>query len=289
MPQPSSPHTPDTPPGRPLRKGTVLSVVSLTACVLLGGVARSADGTAPTIRLFPTTVIEEIRLTGQVAEQMESGLQGVIARLEEQEALYREARCEGAEGDPGCSSIARNLGATYLEMLNVMETQLPEMERAVNATRVGLEKRLRNELGHKLSPWALQDTLLGGDGSGKANTRERPAMRGKSGLRLSQRFRQYHQLVATSTGGADDSLAVVAADIYLDMQEASVLIAQTRQEIARATLLEQLNQSFGQITPEMQQVVGGVKAILFGEQDAEPIPGPRPSGDDAPWRSPLEM
>jgi hypothetical protein len=244
---------------------------------------------APTIRLFPTTVVEEIRLTGQAAAALETGLQEIIGRLETQESLYREARCEGAEGDPGCERIARNLGATYLEMLEAMERQLPEMERAVNATRDGLEQRLRNELGNKLSPWMLQEMLLGADPAAPVADDSRPALRGRSGLRLSERFRQYHELVSTSGGGADQSMAVVAADIYLDMREAGALIARTRQEIARATLLEQLNQSFGRVTPEMQQVVGGVKRILFGESDARPIASPLPSGEDAPWRSPLEM
>ena len=67
---------------------------------------------------------------------------------------------------------------------------------------------------------------------------------------------------------AGQSLAVAASDIYLDMQEASELIAKTRGEINRAQLMEQLNQSFGSITPEMQQVVVGVKGILFGESEA---------------------
>ena len=41
------------------------------------------------------------------------------------------------------------------------------------------------------------------------------------------------------------------------------------EEIARATLVEQLNQSFGTITPEMMEVVGGVKSILFGDETLE--------------------
>lgn len=270
--------------------GTTDAALALLVLFCAGAgprVVLAAD--SPTIRLFPTTVIEEIRLTGQVAEAMETGLQDVIARLESQELLYREARCEGAEGDPGCERIARNMGATYLEMLEIMEAQLPEMERAVNATRTGLEKRLRNELGNRHSPWTLQEMLLGADAPGDPGAGSRPALRGRSGLRLSERFRQYHQLVSASSATADQSMAVVAADIYLDMQEASVLIARTRQEIARATLLEQLNQSFGRITPQMQQVVNGVKSILFGDAEAQPIADPLPSAEDSPWRSPLEM
>lgn len=262
-----------------------------SALIGVGGLLPAlalAQASGPSIKLFPTTVLEEIRTTGEVAAEMESGLQSVIAQLDQQQQLYQEARCDGAEGDPGCERIAKNMGATYLEMLTIMDQRLPEMERAVNATHASLEKRLRSELGRKLSPWTLQETLLGNSPDGTEPSQ--PALRGRSGLRLSERFRQYYQLVSTSGPSTDQSLAVVASDIYLDMHEASTLIAQTRQEITRATLLEQLNQSFGIITPEMQAIVGGVKSILFGEEYEDTVlAGPPPGNENQPWRSPLEM
>jgi hypothetical protein len=54
--------------------------------------------------------------------------------------------------------------------------------------------------------------------------------------------------------------------------------------------MEQLNQSFGTITPEMQQVVDGVKSILFGDVESPyQVAGPPPGAEDKPYRSPLEM
>ena len=74
------------------------------------------------------------------------------------------------------------------------------------------------------------------------------------------------------------------------MDEAARLIAATQEEISRAALMEQLNQSFGAITPEMAAVVGGVKAILFGETDeAAPIAAPPIAPGDQQFVSPLEM
>ena len=109
-------------------------------------------------------------------------------------------------------------------------------------------------------------------------------------MRLSERFKQYYQLVATSGAKGDQSLAVLASDIYLDMEETSLLIQRTRQEIARASLMEQLNQSFGIITPEMIEVVGGVKTILFGDADGAPlVAGPPPGSVEQAYRSPLEQ
>lgn len=281
-----------TEPGRDAKDRPWRAVITLLAAMGItlaapAVVHAAADG--PSIRLFPTSVLEDIRETGYVAEEMETGLQDVIARMDQQQQLYQDSKCEGAEADPGCARIAKQLGATYLEMLNIMSERMPDMERAVNATESSLEKRLRSELGQKMTPWTLQENLLGNNAQTGASPPE-PRLRGRSGMRLSQRFRQYYQLVAQSGSNSGQSLAVVASDIYLDMSEASELIARTQEEIGRAALMEQLNQSFGSITPEMQQVVDGVKAILFGDvTDGIQIAGPPPGTEDKPYRSPLEM
>jgi hypothetical protein len=261
--------------------------------VLFAGFTVAATQTAhantPTIKLFPTTVVEDLRQTGNVARDMETGLQEVIGRLDQQQELYNESKCDGAENDSGCQRLARQIGATYLEMLTIMEERLPDMEHTVNNTRLSLEKGLRNELGKKMTPWTLQNTLLG-KSTTPANQQSAPTLRGRSGMRLSERFKQYYQLVATSGAKGDQSLAVLASDIYLDMEETSLLIQRTRQEIARASLMEQLNQSFGIITPEMIEVVGGVKTILFGDADGTAlVAGPPPGSVEEAYRSPLEQ
>lgn len=250
-------------------------------------VSFQAEANTPTIRLFPTTVVEDLRQTSSVAKEMESGLQEVIGRLDQQQLLYLDSKCEGADGDPGCQQLSRQLGATYLEMLEIMDQRLPDMEHTVNNTRLSLEKRLRSELGNKMTSWTLQETLLGS--SNETQGAPAPSLRGRSGMRLSERFRQYYQLVASSSSKTDQSLAVLASDIYLDMDETSELIARTREEIARATLIEQLNQSFGTITPEMMEVVGGVKSILFGDEGGDyAIAAPPPGSIEQAYRSPLE-
>ena len=250
-------------------------------------VAAQAEANSPTIRLFPTTVVEDLRQTSTVAKEMETGLQEVIGRLDQQQQLYLESKCEGAESDPGCQRLSKQLGATYLEMLSIMEERLPDMEHTVNNTRLSLEKRLRSELGNKMTSWTLQETLLGS--SAETASAPAPSLRGRSGMRLSERFRQYYQLVASSSSSTDQSLAVLASDIYLDMDETAELIARTREEIARATLIEQLNQSFGTITPEMMEVVGGVKSILFGDEASQfQVAGPPPGSIEQEYRSPLE-
>jgi len=269
-------------PGRAARRG--FAATALAIAFLVAG-QSSAD--PPTIRLFPTTVVEDLKQTSAVAKEMETGLQEVIGRLDQQQQLYLESKCEGAASDPGCERLSRQLGATYLEMLGIMEERLPDMEYTVNNTRLSLERRLKSELGNKMTSWTLQETLLGSDSDGSSTPA--PALRGRSGMRLSERFRQYYQLVASSSSRSDQSLAVLASDMYLDMDETAELIARTREEIARATLIEELNQSFGTITPEMMEIVGGVKTILFGEEATQTrIAGPPPGSIEPEYRSPLE-
>ena len=268
------------------RRQATLGLLLVASLLVL---AQTALANTPTIRLFPTTVVEDLRQTGNVARDMETGLQEVIGKLDQQQQLYQESKCDGAENDPGCQRLARQIGSTYLEMLTIMEERLPDMEHTVNNTRVSLEKGLRNELGKKMTPWELQETLIG-KSSSSSQAQASPTLRGRSGMRLSERFRQYYQLVATSGSRGDQSLAVLASDIYLDMDETSLLIERTRQEIARATLMEQLNQSFGIITPEMMEVVGGVKSILFGDEESrELVAGPPPGSVEQTYRSPLEQ
>ncbi len=246
----------------------------------------AAPKQSPTIRLFPTTVVENIKHTGEAARAMEQDLQSVIDRLNQQEELYLASKCEGAAAEPGCSEIADQLGQTYLEMLDLMETRLPGMEDSVRATNASLEKRIRSELGRKTTPRGLQKVLQ----RTPQQPVESPRYKRRSG-RLSEKFRQYYKLVAmaprTRSGG---SLASVAAEIYLDTQEVQELIALTRDEISRAKLMIDLDQAYGIITPEMFEMVGRVKSILFGETaDEDSIPGPPPGSTQAEYRSPLEM
>ncbi len=241
---------------------------------------------SPTIRLFPTTVVENIKHTGEAARAMEQDLQSVIERLNQQEELYLASKCEGAGAEQGCSEIAGQLGQTYLEMLNLMETRLPGMEDSVRATNASLQKRIRKELGHKTTPRGLQKLLA----KTPQKAAESPRYRRRSG-RLSEKFRQYYKLVAmaprSNSGG---SLAAVAAEIYLDTQEVQDLIALTRDEISRAKLMIDLDQAYGIITPEMFDMVGRVKTILFGESaEDEGIPEPPSGSVKAEYRSPLEM
>ena len=63
--------------------------------------AQEAFANTPTIRLFPTTVVEDLRQTGNVARDMQTRRQEVIVRHDQQQELYTESKCDGAENDSG--------------------------------------------------------------------------------------------------------------------------------------------------------------------------------------------
>ena len=262
-----------------------LIVLSVIPVVGMQGLAFAK--TSPTLRLFPTNVVESIRHTSETAKAMEVDLQSVIERLNQQEEIYTASKCEGAEAEQGCSEITGQLSQTYLEMLNLMESRLPDMEDSVRATNTSLERRIRKELGRKTTPRGLQKLL---EKTPLKTSSQSASYRRRAG-KLSEKFRQYYRLVATAPRtGSGGSLAAVAAEIYLDTQEVQDLIALTRDEISRAKLMIDLDQIYGIITPEMFEMVGRVKTIIFGETgEAEGIPDPPRGSMKAEYRSPLEM
>ena len=242
--------------------------------------------TSPTLRLFPTNVVESIKHTSEPAKAMEADLQRMIEQLNQQDELYSASQCEGAESEPGCQQIAEQLSQVYLSMLNIMESQLPRMEASVRATNMSLERRIRKELGRKTTPRGLQKLLA----KTPLQSAEPARYKRRSG-RLSEKFKQYYKLVATAPRtGSGGSLAAVAAEIYLDTQEVQDLIALTQDEISRANLMIDLDQMYGIITPEMFEMVGRVKTILFGEaDDLEGIPDPPQGNLESAYESPLGM
>lgn len=263
----------------------ILWVLSGILCLIqttLPGIAQAT----PTLSLFPSTVVENIRETAQTSQNMENSLHPVIRDLETQMALYTDAHCDENEMDEGCRSMSTEIGDKYLKMLSLMEENLPNMEYSINQTNKSLGKNLKKQLGLNMTPRQLQTSILQSKTSVKTSTGRK-----HRSMRFSQKFKQYYDLVAMggrSNGGG--SLAEVASSIYLDTKEVGDLISMTKDEISRAKLMVELNNVFGLVTPEMTQVISGVKSVLFGEVAGNPsIPDPLPSLENGYFISPLQM
>ena len=215
----------------------------------------------PTLNIFSTQVIENIRETGNAAHSLETDLQSVIEALEKHQQLYTESKCRGVASDQGCDQISRQMAASYKAMLNIMADRLPEMERNIQITRDALKTRLAKELGRNRTGIDLQQLLR--HNKQRISSVQRTRVR-QQGARLSDRFRQYFYLVNQGNTG---SLALLGSEMFLDMDETLELIQLTRQQIHRAQLYVDLSERMGTITPEMEQTVSEVKRIIFGEYD----------------------
>lgn len=266
-------------------------------CLGFSGATLAQQNTeGPELRLFTSTIVEDVRRTSEAASSMENGMIEVIETMDRQMAAFKASQCEGAgTEDTGCATMRQQLMSSYGEMLDQMSSALPEMDEAISRSRDGLKEALATQLGRNMNSTQLQELLLE---EGKANVPIRArATGGRS--RLSQRFEQYANLAAQSVGGAPrgrGALVVTAADMYLDMAEASELIKFTQDQIESTRLFIKLDQVMPGMTEQMELTVDGAKSILFGEpSDAQPASLELPPGADVTpggeevYVSPLEL
>ena len=256
------------------KTGNIVLVLFLVT-LFWSGVVLASDVTKPKLNLFPVDVAEHLSKTGAVAGAMENSLKGTIQNLEIQSKLYTQTGCEGSS-DPGCEEIAKQLGSHYMEMLTIMKENFPEMKQSIKATNEGIEKNLRKELGKKTSPADIQRLL--------ANQGKVKVFKGR--YTLSSRFAQYHKMISS---GKNNSLAALAAEIYLDSKAVLDMIELMEAEIAQQETLIIFGEMYGTLTPEMTSSVEAVKAILFGEVGTESALLEARDGDAQAFRSPLEM
>lgn len=289
--KPSTQH-PSAPPQR--TNLMLLPVVALILSVSLS-VNAQQSGEGPELRLFSSDIVESIRSTSEAASSMENGMIEVIETMDRQMALFKASNCEDAgQSDTGCAEMRSQLMGSYGQMLDTMSEALPTMQTAIDRSRDGLKRSLSTQIGRKISATDLQDLLLE-DNAPRATTRQR--RNGRSGI--SKRFEQYFGLVAQNVGGVSSgrgALAVTAADMYLDMEDASELIQITQDQIDRTRLFVQLEEVMPGMTDQMELTVNGAKSLLFGEPDEsssldletppnfDPVPG-----SDSAYTSPLEL
>jgi len=258
----------------------VLMILFLLISLFFHASVLAASQSRPNLEIFSKEIIQNIKQTSEVAGAMEQSLKDVISRLEKQDGLYHAAHCDSDEQDIGCDQLRAQLGETYLEMLDSMEESLPEMEHSLATTHASLEKRIYKQMGKNLTAAGLQDLVK------NAKTTEMSPSLGKRAL--SKRVSAYYNLVRNGSPG---SLSVVAAELYVDSHEVVQLLGLIREEIGRSRLMVEIGQSWGIVSPEMQNTVQGVKSILFGQdvESGKQVEKLTASAADTIYRSPLEL
>lgn len=244
---------------------TIISAFALTMMIMppFMGSSNAANRAQaiPTIKLFPTTVKENMRQSKNDAKEMERNLETVIANMEKKSALFKASKCDGAEPDPGCAEQLKQLGEDYIKLAGKIETFLPKIQQSIDHTKRSLHKSIRKEMGRR-SVWAIQESVM-------ANTQKPKETRTSSrrGMGMAARFSRLLKLMELRKG---QSMEVLAAEIYLDLKDTSQIINQTQLHIANARNQLELGVDLI-ITDEMMATVDGVKTLLFGEDDADDI------------------
>jgi hypothetical protein len=240
--------------------GCALAVSQVTA----HAVSQSASQTRPKINLFPTSVVESLSETSRAARDMESGMYDVVAKLDKQKQAYQSTNCDNSD-DQGCVQLRKAIRSTYKEMLEVMQSSIPEMRSSLDVTATSMGGSLRGEIGRKMTPGDVQRILAGRSATSQGVSPARTAGSARQG-KLSKMFSRYYELVKRG-GKQADALPVLASQIYLDSMQSLYFLDLIEAEIGSQSTELVLELEWGELTDQMTATVGDVKALLWGETD----------------------
>jgi len=227
-------------------------------------VPRQTAETRPKINLFPSSVVESLSETSRAARSMESGMYEVVAKLDKQKQAYDGTNCQNSD-DQGCLQLRKAIRGSYKEMLEVMQTSIPQMRASLDATADSMGNSLRSELGRKMTPADVQRILAG------RSTSSQPMGRPGSGAvregKLSKMFSRYYELVKRG-GRQSDALPVLASQIYLDSMQSLYFLDLIEAEIGSQSTELVLELEWGELTDQISATVTDVKTLLWGETDS---------------------
>ncbi len=245
-------------------KPTLIHAAVGSVLVLGSWGVGGAQAATPTLNLFPTSVVENLQSSAASAQAMENNMEGIVAKLDNQMALYADSKCEANDADAGCSQIKRGIADSYQAMLEHMAEQLPAMKQAMQATEQTLGKRLRTELGKKMTALDLQRLIQGKKGTPQS-IRQRS---GKRQGRMSSMLGKYHKMI-TLSAHKNQNQALLAAEIYADASETLDYINLIQTEIDHSRVIGGLSTLWnGEPSEQMISTVSNVKALLFGDVEA---------------------
>jgi hypothetical protein len=241
----------------------VMAVACGWALALSQSVAQASVEARPKINLFPTSVVESLSETSRAARNMESGMYEIVAKLDKQKQAYEGTHCDNSE-DRGCVELRKAIRGSYKEMLDVMQSSIPQMRSSLDATADSMGNSLRSEIGRNMTPGDVQRILAGRSSSNQAIPR--PSSSGARQGKLSKMFSRYYELVKRG-GKQSDALPVLASQIYLDSMQSLYFLDLIEAEIGSQSTELVLELEWGELTDQMTATVTDVKALLWGDTD----------------------
>lgn len=255
-------------------KTRVSALAGLTMLICTSG--ASAQNTGPQVSLFPKAVTAELAVTRETAREMENGMRDIVKRMTRQKELYTQSNCEGdASNSTGCSDIIGQLSTSYVAMLDKMAESLPEVKRSVMNTEKMLQKRIAKELGRKKTPDQIQKELQN-DGRDVRKPHQGPTSSGRS---MSALFERQFKLISQNQ---NQSVMSLASEIYLDMRDASGWIERLEAQVIRQKQIAELTSNGPGFTPEMDNTISQVSAMILGEGNSGEFFDPPGNSDEVP-------
>jgi hypothetical protein len=138
------------------RVSAVTKLVVHLAVVGGPGVAL-ADG--PVVQLNPTVLIQDIRQSRSIADNLQADIQSALAEVERHQARLKTLNCSADDVAGRCKAPRTALRVAYGQLLDRTEAQLPPLKRAVDRITLTLKQRIEAN-GTPLSLEA-QQRLLG--------------------------------------------------------------------------------------------------------------------------------
>lgn len=233
------------------------AVLAVSGWLALGPAQLQA---APVVLLTPT-IMEDFAESVTQSAAMEEGLLGVMETLEKQQAAYKAADCGNGSDDIACKQIAKQMNAAYSDMLTKMEEGFPELQQTLARTARGLQGQVLR-LAKTNSIEQIQE-LLAGSGSSSSGSS------GGSNRGLANILQKRLDLIKRSGSTPGGQVAQTTA-LYLDMDGSSAVINEMQAVISEQKLELQIRGIYGQLTPEMEQTIGAVQDIIFGDSGNAP-------------------
>lgn len=225
-------------------------------------------GAAPRLELFPTSVAENIRHASESASKMETEMEVVMRKMDEQQKLYQSAQCDNSSKDQGCGQIKRQIGETYREFLGTLKDTLPDVKTALQSTANELGSKIRQQLGNSMTPRDVQNLISGKKHSAGSI---RKATGRKQG-RISRMLDKINQMISLHRNNAPIP-AMLAAEIYADSSEALDIMTAIESTISASEVPLMLEGLWnGGPNEEMMGIVEATKVLLFGEADEVALP-----------------
>jgi len=222
-----------------------------------------AQARSPELELVPKEVTALLQETTHSAAQMEEQLQDHVEIFEAKMELYDESHCHGSNS-PGCREINRQIQEQYTEMLELMQSHLPEIKKGISSTREKLGRRISSRVGHAMTPAQLSEFF-------ETEDLDLPALR-ESRYNLSDRLEQYYELIQDQRNTTP--LVEAASLIYLDSERSAQILDHLEMHLARQEQILAIDEAFGEVTPEMKETMDAVKGVIFGEKTGDDsLPG----------------